>query len=187
MKYPMQYVRTDRNGTKYFYDWNCPRCGGAGEADKWQMTGRICYACGGTGKRAKAMIVKEYTEEHAAKLEAKRLAKAQKVAEETRRYNEEHAEEIEAENRRIIERRYAEYGCGKDGVGYVLKGNTYPIKEQIKKNGGRWIYGVWVCPINVEAEGVKAYKIDLSGHIGSGSQEWLNGYDFLDTLEAINA
>ena len=182
MKYPMQYVRTDRNGTKYFYDWNCPRCSGAGESDKWYRTGCICYACGGSGKRAKPLVVKEYTPEHYAKLEAKRLAKAQKAIEEVQRYNEEHAEEIEAENRRIIELRYSEYGCGKDGVGYVLKGNTYPIKEQIKQNGGRWIYGVWVCPVEMKGAGVTAHKIDLNGRIGSGSVEWLNGTDFFDVL-----
>jgi DnaJ-class molecular chaperone len=28
----------------------CNRCGGAGEADKWHHTGRVCYQCGGTGK-----------------------------------------------------------------------------------------------------------------------------------------
>ena len=24
------YVRTDKNGTKIYHDWTCPRCGGAG-------------------------------------------------------------------------------------------------------------------------------------------------------------
>ena len=28
----------------------CNRCGGAGQADKWHATGRICYKCGGSGK-----------------------------------------------------------------------------------------------------------------------------------------
>lgn len=28
----------------------CSRCGGAGRADKWAMTGYTCYQCGGTGK-----------------------------------------------------------------------------------------------------------------------------------------
>ena len=71
----LQYVRTDRNGTKIYYDWNCPRCGGAGGADMWAYTGYTCYECGGTGLRVKPLIVKEYTDEYAAKLEARRLAK----------------------------------------------------------------------------------------------------------------
>lgn len=182
MRFPLQYVRTDRNGTKYFYDWTCPRCGGAGQADKWIMTGRVCYACGGTGKREKARIVKEYTEEHAAKLEAKRLAKARKQIEEAKRYAEEHADEIEAENRRIREQRYAENGCGKDGIGYVLEGNTYPIKEQIKANGGKWIYGVWVCPVAMNGSGIRARKIDLSGHIGCGSIYWIDDFNMYEAI-----
>lgn len=28
----------------------CRRCAGAGEADRWAYTGRVCYDCGGTGK-----------------------------------------------------------------------------------------------------------------------------------------
>ena len=28
----------------------CSRCGGAGRADKWAMTGHTCYQCGGSGK-----------------------------------------------------------------------------------------------------------------------------------------
>jgi len=33
-----------KNGLKI-----CRRCGGAGEADKWLNTGRVCYGCGGSG------------------------------------------------------------------------------------------------------------------------------------------
>lgn len=183
MSFPLQYVRTDRNGTKYYNDWTCPRCGGAGESDKWMMTGRICYGCGGTGKRARPMIVKEYTDEYAAKLRAKHIAKVQKRSEEAAKYAEEHADEIEAENRRIIEDRYAERGCGKDGIGYALEGNTYKIKEQIKANGGKWIYGVWVCPVEMKAPGVTVRKVDLNGKIGPGSVVWLD-HDF-DFYEAV--
>lgn len=74
----LKYIRTDRNGTKYFEDWTCPRCGGAGASDNWWRTGRTCYACGGSGKRDKPTIHKEYTEAHAAKLESKRNAAAVK-------------------------------------------------------------------------------------------------------------
>ena len=76
------YIRTDKNGTKYYYDWTCPRCGGAGYSDKWLYTGKVCYECGGTGKRFSAKVIKEYTPEYFAKLEAKRQAKAAKEAEE---------------------------------------------------------------------------------------------------------
>jgi len=179
---PLQYVRTDRNGTKYFYDWNCPRCAGAGYCDKWAFTGRFCFECGGSGLRRQAKIVKEYTDEYAAKLAARHDAKVAQQVEEAKRYAEEHADEIEAENRRIIERRYADWGCGKDGIGYVLEGNTYKIKEQIKANGGRWIYGVWVCPVEMKCVGVTTRKLDLRGHIGAGSDPRIDDFDFYEAI-----
>ena len=45
----MVYIRTDKNGTKIYHDYTCPRCGGAGGADQWIYTGWTCYECGGTG------------------------------------------------------------------------------------------------------------------------------------------
>lgn len=162
----IKYIRTDKNGTKIYYDFTCPRCCGYGMLDKWINTGRVCYACGGSGERTVAKIVKEYTEEYAAKLEAKRIAKQKK-------YEKEHAEEIaqaKAEQERREEkcrlgeneRVFKLYGCGKDGIGYVLLGETYEIKEQIKAEGGKWIYGSWVCPIEIKAKGVRAIRIDLN-------------------------
>ena len=164
----LQYVKTDRNGTKYFYDWNCPRCGGAGQAEKWRFTGLTCFECGGTGERRVAKVVKEYTPEYWAKLEARREARAKK-------YADEHADEIAAakaeQERREAEwkkrenaRVCADYGCGSDGVGYVLQGNTYPVKDQIKANGGRWIYNVWVCPVEIKAKGVSAKRVELKAN-----------------------
>ena len=178
------YIRTDKNGTKIYHDWTCPRCGGAGQADKWIMTGKICYACGGSGKRARAKIVKEYTPEYWAKLEAKRIAKDQKRIAEEKKYAEEHQEEIEAARRKVLESRYAEFGCGKDGIGYVLKGNTYPVKDQIKAAGGKWLYGCWICPVAINGNGITPKQINLSGHIGSGSVMWLDDFDLYDAITA---
>lgn len=162
----IKYIRTDKNGTKIYHDYTCPRCCGYGELDKWFYTGKVCFACGGTGMRAVAKVVKEYTEEYAAKLEARRIAKQ-------RKYEEEHAEEIAQakaeQKRREEEWRISQnvwtcqtYGCGKDGTGYVLLGKTYGIKDQIKAEGGKWIYGSWVCPVEIKAKGVTAVKIDLN-------------------------
>lgn len=176
------YVRTDKNGTKIFYDFTCPRCGGAGFADKWIATGRVCYECGGSGKRVKAKIVKEYTQEYWEKLQARRQAKMAKQIEAAAKYAEEHAEEIAEKNRKVIETRYAEFGCGKNGIGYVLKGDTYPVKEEIKKNGGRWIYGVWVCPVEITGDGIRSKEIDLSGHIGCGSEMWLDDFSMYEAI-----
>lgn len=176
------YIRTDKNGTKYFHDWTCPRCGGAGMSDKWIATGRVCYACGGSGKRSVAKIVREYTPEYSAKLDARRKAKAEKQFEAARKYAEEHPEEIAERQRKTLIDRYAQFGCGHDGIGYVLNGNTFPVKDQIRKNGGRWIYGTWVCPVDVKGSGITSHKIDLSGHIGSGSEMWINDFDLYEAI-----
>ena len=180
--FELQYIRTDKNGTKYFHDWNCPRCAGAGFCDKWAFTGRVCFACGGSGKRAKAKIVKEYTPEYFAKLQERERAKNAKRIAEAEKYAEEHADEIAEQLREQIERRYAEFGCGKDGVGYVLTGKTYPVKDQIKANGGRWIFGSWICPVEISGDGIKAKKIDLNGHIGGASQMWLDDFDLYEAM-----
>ena len=173
------YIRTDNNGTKIFHDWTCPRCGGAGQAQKWLFTGLVCYGCGGTGRRATPKVIKEYTEEYAAKLEAKRIAKAKKEAEKSPEYT---PEEIEEQVRKTIEVRYAEFGCGKDGIGYVHDGNTFKVKDQLKAAGGKWIYGAWVCPVEVKGNGIKIHTIDLKGHIGGGSSMWLDDFDMYDAI-----
>lgn len=52
------YLRTDKNGTKYYANYTCPRCGGAGGSDKWAFTGWTCYECGGTGESSTPVIEK---------------------------------------------------------------------------------------------------------------------------------
>jgi len=183
----LQYVKIDKNGTKYFYDWKCPRCAGFGQAEKWRYTGSVCFECGGTGKRRIAKIVKEYTPEYWAKLEARRQAKAAKEAAEREKYEAEHAEEIAAEraeaDRKRLEYRFAEHGCGKDGVGYVLTGNTFKVKDEIRKAGGKWIYGRWICPVDFKGNGIFSKRIDISSHISTGMYNWKDdGYDFYDDV-----
>ena len=180
METTKRLIKTDRNGTKYWdITETCPRCGGRGDYIMGINYG-TCFLCGGSGKRN--YTFKEYTPEHEAKLEARRQAKAAKKAEEAAQYAEEHADEIAEQNRRIIEETYAEFGCGKDGIGYVLTGKTYPVKDQIKKNGGKWIYGVWVCPVEIKGNGISAKQINLNGHVGSGSERWLNCFDIYEAI-----
>ena len=185
----LEYIRTDKNGTKIYHDWTCPRCGGAGEAQKWEYTGRVCYACGGTGKRVKPLIVKEYTDEYRDKLDARRAARQAK-------YEADHADEIaEAKAERDkrdaewqaqnTQRAFADWGLGADGVGYILRGNTYPAKESIKAAGGRWRYGVWVCPVAVQASGVTATRVDMSAHAGKANVSCLVGDGILDAISEV--
>lgn len=72
-------IKIDRNGTKYYADDTCLRCGGVGARDEWFYTGSTCYECGGTG-HSRMRTWKEYTPEYEAKLEARRLLKIAKAA-----------------------------------------------------------------------------------------------------------
>lgn len=157
-------IRTDRNGTKYWRVVDtCPRCGGRGDYILGVYNYGVCFLCGGNGK--KEYTFKEYTPEHEAKLEAARAKRQAKRMEDKAAYEAEHAEEIEEARRKAIEFRYAEFGCGKDGIGYVLTGNTYPVKDEIKRNGGRWVYGRWVCPVEIKGKGITARQVNLNGHL----------------------
>lgn len=173
--YKKVYFKTDRNGTKYYNVTDiCPRCGGRGDYIRGINYG-VCFLCGGSGTRK--YTVKEYTPEYEAKLESRRKARQDKRNAEAAKFAEEHADEIAKVHQETIERRYAEFGCGKDGIGYALIGKTYPVKEQIKKNGGRWICGAWVCPVEIKEDGIETHEINLNGHIGAGSQMWLDDFD----------
>ena len=126
-------IRIDKNGTKYWSDDTCRRCGGAGERSEWYYTGCTCYECGGTG-RSTPRLEKEYTPEHAALLEARRAEReakklgyasaeamrAAREAEAARREAERQAEEerIEAE-RKAEEERLAALKARSQYVGTV--------------------------------------------------------------------
>ena len=141
--YELQYIRTDRNGTKIFHDCNCPRCGGAGRSDNWWRTGFVCHACGGTGKRNTPKVIKEYTPEYAAKLEAKRMAKSSPES------NEEELVEKANETKRNT---WKEQGFSVEGVGYIISGDTYKHKDVIRKAGGKWCNYIraWISPLAIE-------------------------------------
>lgn len=133
----MVYVRTDKNGTKIYHDYTCKRCGGQGGAEQWIYTGYTCYECGGTGRSTKPEIIKEYTKEYAAKLEAQRAKRAAKKQQEVAPKNK--AEWL------------ANNGFTPDGFTCVFLGDTYAAKEQLKAAGAKYdaCYG-WHADHEVE-------------------------------------
>ena len=122
------YVRTDRNGTRYFHDCTCGRCGGRGGWEGWPDF--TCYECGGSGRSSKGTEIKAYTPEHAAKLEKQRQARAEKAQ--------------KARNEKAIAERgdkLLSLGFGLEGSTYVLYrvvGETYSIKDELKAAGCRF-------------------------------------------------
>lgn len=123
--------KTDKNGTKYYYDWTCPRCGGAGGSDKWNYTGWKCYDCGGSGRRAPPIVYKEYTPEHQAKLDAQRAKRrAKREADAKARENEIRAEWL------------ARNQFDTDGNTFLFTGDTFAHKDEIKAHGAHYHYAL---------------------------------------------
>lgn len=112
--------KIDRNGTKYYHNKGiCPKCGGHKYISYYSYNeGGRCFLCGGTGVYLEKW--KEYTPEYQAKLDARRLEKEKAVA--------------PANNKYLFERN----GLNEEGTCYVVLGNTYEIKDQLKAQGARY-------------------------------------------------
>lgn len=132
-------IRVDKNGTKVFEDWRCARCGGAGGADKWALTGWTCFECGGSGLRNKPVIFKEYTPEHQAKLDAQR---AKRQALRQAKWEAEQREKAQELNAKFFSRE----GFDQDGNIWCILGDTYSIKDDLKALGCKFDYSLgWHC------------------------------------------
>lgn len=153
--YAPRYVRTDKNGTKIYHDVNCPRCAGHGEAEKWWATGKVCFACGGSGLRPKPLEIKVRSAEYEAVLEARRAAKAAEVPMTSE-------DELRARALEARSNAWENHGFGRDGVGYLYTGKTYPVRNHLSKSGGRWCGPLkgWIAPVDLgEIKGVEIEKI----------------------------
>lgn len=139
--------KTDKNGTLYFADTRCSRCGGIGGCDQWAYTGWNCYRCGGSGLDPKPDTVKLYVPEYEAKLDARRQAR------EAKRQEERKAKSEETKRQWLIDN-----GWNAEGFVYLFLGDTYSIKEDIKAVGGSFnrIMG-WF--IDHEVEGFEMLKV----------------------------
>lgn len=158
--------KVDKNGTKYYADYTCQRCGGQGGADQWKFTGWTCYDCGGSGIASKPYVWKEYTPEYEAKLNAQR----EKRFEKKRMLRKAQSEEL---NRKF----FADNGFNSDGKTYVALGNTYEIKDELKEKGFRFnkIAKSWTCDHVVD--GVETAEISVEEVYYSdfaGVYDWTN-------------
>lgn len=112
----MSLVKVDKNGSHHYIDSRCPKCGGEGHIFGYEhVEGGRCFMCGGSGRYERKVIVR--TEEY-----------ARKLAEKRERQNREKAE---AHNLEFLKKE----GFTPEGKTYIVLGNTYPIKEQLKRDG----------------------------------------------------
>lgn len=112
-------IKTDKNGTKYWFERKCPKCGGTGYIDCYlYVEGGRCFHCGGTGEYPHSW--KEYTPEYAAKLEERRIAREKKKAPE--------------KNAKFLR----DNGFNEEGFTWIVLGNTFEIKEELKAAGAKF-------------------------------------------------
>ncbi len=150
-------IRIDKNGTKYWVENKCDRCGGTGYIEYFNYVyGGVCFQCNGTGYHERKW--KEYTPEYEAKLAERRLAKARKEAPE--------------KNAKFFKR----YGLSEDGTAWVVLGDTYPIKDELKAAGAKW-NGLYGWHFDHEAENTIKVTIDKVAEMNDIGEWW-----FFDTI-----
>lgn len=121
------YVRTDKNGTKIYHDFTCDRCGGRGGSEAWKFTGWTCYKCGGSGRVMEPQIIKEYTPEYRAKLDAQAAKRREKKLAQAQA--EKGAKQAEWK---------ASKGFQNDRIHVVGIEDSFNLKNDIKAAGGRY-------------------------------------------------
>ena len=142
-------VKIDKNGTKYYEDYTCDHCGGAGGADAWTYTGYTCWKCGGTGRMSTPQKWKEYTPEYQAILDARRAKK-----------HEKELAELRANAPAVNAKFFKGEGCDEQGRTWVVLGDTYPIREELKSLGCKFNYTFgWHADHDIE--GYQTLVLDL--------------------------
>lgn len=120
------YVKTDKNKTDY-YDvvCKCAKCSGTGRlACFMHISNGICFDCDGAG--VNHVEHKVYTPEY---LEKKRIRDEKKFLKQA-------AERVEIENKK----KFKSLGLNEEGIAYVVLGDTYSIKEELKAEGAKFNY-----------------------------------------------
>lgn len=137
-----EIVKIDEEAHKAYIKEKCDRCGGLGivvsRVENGQpipipVDGGVCYKC--NGAKVLSKWVKAYTEK-----EYERYMKAQERAREKRQEKEEARiqalKDNSEENKKEILAK-----CGfdvEDPAVYLVTGNTYDIKDELKERGGRF-------------------------------------------------
>lgn len=159
-------IRVDRNGTKYYTNNGvCPRCNGHKRISQFHYNeGGICFLCGGTGFYAEKW--KEYTPEYQAKLDAKKLEKAKA--------------NVPSNNAYFLKK----YGFNEEGYTYVVLGETYSIKDQLKKQGAQYSKELgW--HFDTKKENTIEVSVDEIAHKDDiGEYHWNEWYEVKNLIKA---
>ena len=171
----VRFDRVDKNGTHIFIDSTCSRCGGEGWISCFgHIEGGRCFDCGGSGRSGNTEI-KIYTDEYGAKLKAKREA----------RYEAERQKKIAEAGAKNAEWLASE-GFNADGVTYVVLGDTYKIKEELKARGAKfdgW-FG-WHMPDATGYDAVMVKAEDVTEANDLGRLHYINSTDIIKLVENL--
>ena len=119
-------LKVDKNETEYWQENKCPKCGGSGHIYGYEhVEGGICFKCNGSGHFPHSW--KKYTPEYQAVLND-RAAK---------RYEKKKAELVASAPERI-QKFFHKEGFNTEGHAWVVLGNTFSIKDDLKNAGCRW-------------------------------------------------
>lgn len=125
----VHFEKVDKNGTHVFVDCTCRRCGGDGIIPYFAHVDHgVCFECGGSGVGGNEEI-KVYTDAYGAKLKAQREARAEAKRQKL-------IAESGEKNKEWLERE----GFNAEGTTYLVLGNTYEIREELKANGAKFNY-----------------------------------------------
>lgn len=166
-------VKVDKNGTKYWANNTCQRCGGHGYISCYtHVEGGVCFDCGGSGIAHKPTIWKEYTPEYEAKLAEQRAKREQK-----------RIAKLEAEWGTTAQKWLSENNFNSEGKTFLFLGNTYEIKEDIKALGGSYDH-ILGWHIDHEVEGYQFLQISVEEVT---VKDLFKGYSFEPVADEIKA
>ena len=170
-----QYIRTDKNGTKIYHDFTCPRCGGRGGSESWIYTGWTCYECGGSGEVIKPRIIKEYTPEYQAILNARAAKRREKLLVK--------AQEEKAEKQAAWKQ---EKGFVDDRIYLVGLEDSFSRKDEIKAAGGRYneCTGWYFSEYHAEFQTVEMTAEELLYEDRWCKLDWIAGWEIRERLKA---
>lgn len=145
-------VKTYKDGSKKYRVDACPKCGGIGYLHGYEhIDGARCWKCGATGYFPHEYIEasEERIERQQEKNKSKLIDMAEKKNSEFFRYN----------------------GFNDKGKSYIVLGNTYDIRDELKSLGGKFDYvSGWKIPNDTEK--YDTIEIDVSDVAETNDVGW---------------
>lgn len=170
-----ELIKVDKNGTEYYGDFKCNRCGGLGGLTQWP--GYTCFECLGTGRSDKQNITKVYTPEYRAILDARAANRtAKKKALEN---PEAHRTEWLQANQFTA-----------DGITHVFTGDTYRFHDQLKAAGAKYneVIGWHAAEEKIEFASIACKIVDLAIINEWGKYEFkADAMEFLEKGPAVES